>query len=127
MKLIQQLHENGCGPACLAMVAGLTYYDCTYILRPDDGEWKKVKGTKWHELLLALKHLNIKYRRKRGQKGLFDCKTAIVGVSWKKGTANWHFVVWHNNKIYDPEFKKPISKEKMLKNLPVIRSYVEIL
>lgn len=120
MKLIQQLDSWGCGAACLAMICSVTYEEADLILD------RKSNGTKWKELLKALKKLKFKFKKIRGYKGLEDCKTAILAVSWAKGTSNWHFVVLHDNMIYDPELEKPITIDEMLMGLPVIRSYVKI-
>lgn len=120
MKLVQQLDYWGCGPACLAMVCSITYEEADLILD------RKNNGTKWNELLKALKKLKFKFKKIKGYKGLDDCKTAILAVSWAKKTSTWHFVVLNDNLIYDPELEKAISIEEMLLSLPIIRSYVKL-
>jgi hypothetical protein len=68
MKLIRvkQEHKNGCAPACIATLTGLSYKEALRAIYP----WKKIKrwdyyGTRFSHILRALKKIGIKYKKRK--------------------------------------------------------------
>lgn len=120
MRTIRQEDENGCGVACVAMLAGVTYSEARTIVYPNG----RAKLTNTKILRAALLQLGRKplseTRISLRSKTLDDLdRDALIFVKMgKKGKGNGHWIVWDNaaRKERDPDDRKPY---KIMGYLPV--------
>lgn len=116
MKLVRQpKNSNLCGQACVATLAGISLRDSIDIFR--------TKGrTTTKKVRQALRQMGIG-SSPRLKRGFPKCPTAILKFVHPDGNAHW--VVWHQNKYYDPVagvFKKPpkyLSESRITSHLPI--------
>jgi hypothetical protein len=134
MKQVFQKHENGCGMACVAMVAGVSYDTaCNKLFRTKSG-----RGTysNTSQIKKALRRADLRTSRKCirfKNGGVWSSKAskispilgtdAIMICRSKKqlGTGSWHWVVWDHRakRLRDPQ-EHPLNR-KITSYLPVFR------
>jgi hypothetical protein len=101
MRRIRQRGEDGCGIACVAMVADITYA-CAKERMPG----QEVNGTSSSQLRAALKSCGFKTRRLKPIRGLdyksFKFNAVLQG--FLEGDHELHLVVWDSKRkrILDP-------------------------
>jgi hypothetical protein len=125
MKRISQLDEDGCGVACVAMIAGVSYHEARKRMFGD----QNVTVTRTRELREALRDFGIACTgklipstRRRHYKKLEQ--DAILKVkSLRSGKKDWHWMVWDNRRkrALDPEKEKDDRYVR-----PPVRSFLEI-
>ena len=105
----QELGSN-CGPACVAMLAGVSQQQAC---RAMFGEiLTRNAYSFWPDIRRALKHLGLRH----GKRAYFVSKwesvpgMAIVGCS-RRSNGDWHWVVCSpvESLIYDPERERPVA------------------
>lgn len=107
MRRIEQEHENGCGVACVAMLAGVTYRHACIRMFPD-GRGGRCSGDQIIRMTLK-KHYDIRLGKRRRLKDetFNDLQQdgLLEGVCHWRGSSRWgHWVVWDAKKkaILDP-------------------------
>ena len=94
MKRIAQIDQQGCGIACVAMIAGVSYQDARTILFPDDN----ISSVKHPQLRSALAHFGITLSagRRLGKLGFDDLtQDGIIWTYVTLKTELWkHWTVW---------------------------------
>jgi hypothetical protein len=99
MKLVRQPKgSKQCGQACVAMVAGVS-------LKQSIELFKHTSSTRTRDIIKALRCAGIRCTSSRLVPFRHDTLflTAIVKVQpLFNRKNNWHWVVWHNGKVYDP-------------------------
>jgi hypothetical protein len=92
---VKQDTKKGCGVACVAMVAGITFDDAAKVLG-------KRGCTKTHDLHIALGKLGFgipaRLRMLRG-----SIPDGILKVHRRQRSSGWHWIVKRGDKIYDPQ------------------------
>lgn len=110
MREIRQRNDNDCGVACVAMVAGVSYFEARQQMFPDGAPGLTEKA----DLIAALEVLGRKpTQRLQSFLGIhhsvinlpFD---AILKCNYRKASGEWHWVVWDAKyqKIRDPKRPK---------------------
>lgn len=96
MKTIKQKHPNGCGVACVAMLAGIDYDDAAAILYPT-GRSRKLRTAPLRAALKKLKRKPAPGKRKPFGSMLPEDLTsdALVFVMMEEeGEEHRHWIVW---------------------------------
>lgn len=122
----QENRSSGCGPACIAMVAGARLprstkaaYAKAVELIFRDGRTSKLR-TQWHHLRAALTELDISYadriHRHRSWEGIDTLSIVKCGKTGKDGE-NWHWVIYDGRTglIYDPLKEGPVLPTKRMR------------
>jgi hypothetical protein len=132
MRPRKQKHKTGCGIACLATVADVSYEHAlqTVFLRP---ERKRQHYVDWRGMRAGLSRLGISYgkltpaRKSAAQiaeTAKKERKYYIGGAAEKKNQKNWHYVIFTpRGKMYDPQFGKAIPPSEWCR----IRSVLEVV
>lgn len=103
MRRVRQLDDNGCGIACVAMIAGITYTEARKQMFGN----KPLTYTKSKELQKALRRHGIRIDGRLRPLGKRNYKTlarpAILKVRWTK-SGPFHWVVWdiRRRRVLDP-------------------------
>lgn len=112
MRRIAQMDPEGCGVACVAMLAKCSYKRARDILFP---EGQEVRATKHDQLRAALKELGVHLGPGRRLSQYSYCDLGVDGllrVRVKKGSREpwWHWMVWDakSSAILDP-YNGPLS------------------
>jgi len=121
MRRVFQDDENGCGVACVAMIAGITYDDARRII------FKHRRGTYTNttDLRRALKRLHVRIAGRMTPLGTLDYRRlreqAILKVNLYRG-GTWHWVVWDPRRkiILDPQRKH--AKRYRVHSMIVVQS-----
>lgn len=116
MRRVKQKDSNGCGLACIAMLANKTYKEVRKIAvtKVGLGDGGFYTGTK--ELRALSDHYGIVLGKRRRPFKSFAAlpETAILAINYKKAEDRWHWVVYRRSPkdefIYDP--KKTIKSNK---------------
>ena len=116
MRHVLQRELLGCGPACLAMVAEITYEQARDLLTNDRDRfkkknWNKHTGARPEEMINALQKLKIKSFVTKDFKYLLcgsKCNAVIVSFEWPTHPDQRHYVVWDpkQRKFLDPATPK---------------------
>ena len=116
MKLVRQPKESSlCGQACIATVCGVTLEEAIMLTR-------KRGGTRTLHLKRALHAMSIPHGNRR-VRGFPKEGSAILWFQHSDGDAHW--VVWHNNKYYDPaagvfrNVPKHLHEARVTSHLPI--------
>lgn len=130
----QENRSSGCGPACIAMVAGTRLprsqkraYEKAVSLIFSDGRTIRLQ-TKWHHLRAALNKLDIAHadriHRHRSWAGISTLSIVKCGQYGKDGE-NWHWVVYDGRTglLYDPLRDGPVVPKG---NMRIPRSHLPI-
>lgn len=119
MKKIYQKHETGCVPACIAMLANLSYDQTVKLIHPK--RKGKRKGTCIGKILKTLDKLQIPYRI-RPKKNFTQIKNPCILIAsldpLSKTTiytddlfpyveSGSHAILWTGKKIFDPYANRP--------------------
>lgn len=116
MRRVRQLHHNGCVPACIATLAGLTYGQACALFSKPYSAWKRW-GTSEARTLEALDRAGLRHRRRVT---LPDDNASILTVDERASCGRWeglHAVVWdpRRQRVLDPF----VGREGMRRHLPV--------
>lgn len=113
---VKQQHENGCVPACIAMLTGFSYEESLRIVYP----WKKTKkwdhyGVRYEHMLRALKNIGFKYKECDVFPFSKICSNAIIIVehsAYGPIGQRSHVVVWDyaQQRVLDPYVGKGLKK-----------------
>lgn len=122
IKLIRQKHRLGCGIACLAMIAGISYDESLALLHPnrEKGEVTSVYTDRLVDVIRDLGyHCSIYWGN--FPLDLFKSRT-IIGVTYPKTKSNHaesHVVIWDpiENRIYDPYRSRALPKKSYQKEI----------
>lgn len=107
IKRVQQKHKTGCGPACIAMVCGLTYNQAVKLTHPNrKPKTKLFTSTKRLCKVLEKKNINYKILLKRTNLSKIK-KTCILAVRHPNDDSSffpkgWHWIVLSKSRILDP-------------------------
>lgn len=124
IKLIRQKHRLGCGIACLAMIAGISYNESLALLHPNR-EKGEITSVDTDQLVSAIRDLGYHCSIYWGNfpLNLFSSRM-IIGVLHPKSRpkspyCESHVVVWDPkvNRIYDPYRSRALPKEKYQKEI----------
>lgn len=118
-KAVQQRHSTGCGPAVLATVLGISYFDAVKLVFPKKipltysikkGKLIKFYGSYIEQLKKVLDKQKVPCTFKTPRKWKDFNKDAIVQIQYITGTT--HFLLWSsvNKKFLDPLENFNISK-----------------
>lgn len=102
MKLVRQQHENGCVPACIAMIAGFSYSEVTKLFYSNHN-WNK-RGSSIPILFKTLSKLGF-IGKSVSVKNLHRLRTnAILIIKRIEYGSGCHAVVWDfkKQKVWDP-------------------------
>ncbi|HAV2807924.1 cysteine peptidase family C39 domain-containing protein [Acinetobacter baumannii] len=131
IKRIIQEDSTGCGIACVAMVAGLTYNEAKQIAL-DNQILKSKKNfyTRSNDVANFLNFLGIKSQNSRKVCHWESIKTlSIVAINYREATDNWHWVVYIPNEnkgfVLDPN-KKIKNEIRVDFSRMKLRSYIPI-
>lgn len=112
MNYIRQEHRTGCGIACVAMIADVSYLEVLEIAR-QKFRWLDTRRTFYtsskqlQELLCAFKIKAQKGRAIRKWSSLPEM--AIVGINHNKKSDTWHWVIFRRDAdvmyVHDPQSK----------------------
>lgn len=120
---VLQQDPSGCGVACLAMVANVSYLTArgvfeaigTHLRRPDNPY-----STNFKQLRQALSEMEIGHsmERWRGWEGF--CGVGILSINPKPGhdKGNWHWVVAEDHPVYGVVVHDPSPSHAILKLAP---------
>ena len=104
MRRVQQIHVGGCGIACVAMAARVSYKEALRYIRHD-----RNGCTKTIDVRAALRRLGIRTHSKRlrllGRRHYTELPfSAILKIPHAKGR-HWHWVIWDHRrrKLIDPD------------------------
>ncbi len=103
MKLVKQEDRHGCGVACFAMIAGVTYQQA---LGCFGGRSFARSGMGRRILEAVLVDQGFAIARVPGQHQLVS-RVNLVEIGRQHGR-NWHWVVVTNGRIYDPQLRAPL-------------------
>jgi hypothetical protein len=108
-KAVQQKHIDGCGPAALATVLGISYDAALKIVHPN----RKPRGpaNTWpYKLQIAMRRAKLRYMKRTLRKWSPPKHDAIVNIQWPSGLRHW--VVWSadQNKFLDPASERRHKK-----------------
>ncbi len=107
----QKNKSSGCGPTCVAMIAGTTY-DRALAVMFSDGRKTKLR-TRYPDLKLALAALNASADPRAVRCASFESadSLSIFACKWEDGTGNWHWVVYDpaSRRLYDPNRDGPMT------------------
>jgi hypothetical protein len=106
----QENRSSGCGPACVAMIAGTTYERALAVMFLDGRKTKP--RSRYADLKHALAALNASTDPRAVRCASFGSADAlsIFACKWEDGTGNWHWVVYDPTSrcLYDPNRDGPI-------------------
>lgn len=110
---VLQQHGDGCGVACLAMVAGISYDEALRIVFRRPAEAVSDRMIDDEKIIRALRRRGYKVRRMRGDFRKLR-RPVIVGILWEGQVPNnneGHFVVWCpvTRKFVDPAYPTPFN------------------
>jgi len=113
MKLVRQKHRTGCGLACVAMIAGISYKE-TFSFARHAFNWQKTESnfrTDSNDLRTLLSVLKIKTEKGRSVRKISSLSDkAIVAINYNEDRETWHWVVFLREKekeyFLDPRTKK---------------------
>ena len=129
IKFVHQDDPSGCGPACIAMIGGISYPDAVALIK------KRHRGeelyTHWRHLRGALTELEVPYGdsldRVRAQRWDAISTLSIVKCGRWGGEENyWHWVVYDGTSglLYDPLKDGPLKPDgrhrKPRMHLPIL-------
>lgn len=102
IRLRRQETEYGCGHACVAMVANISFSEAVALVG-------KKGATCTKDLIRALTFRNIVCgtKLKRLKKGEQPPSPSILKIVFEDASTG-HWVVFWNGKVYDPEDSKPV-------------------
>jgi ABC-type bacteriocin/lantibiotic exporter with double-glycine peptidase domain len=121
MKRVIQEHEVGCGVACLAMLAGITFQEAAVVMFPNG----RIRPARTSDIKRAAKTLGIDAgarRRSLGKRDYRDLREdALLSVKFRN-TRWWHWVVWdsRNKQLLDPR-DPPYERPPIISFLTVSR------
>ncbi len=105
MKLVKQLDPKGCGVACVAMVAGISYEEAKRVLFPNHQRHKRSFASDTPDLRRALRSLGFQVADRciRISKTSQLNQTALLKVN-RQPEGPFHWTVWdhQNQSILDP-------------------------
>ena len=124
MRLIWQQDPSGCGVACVAMVAGISYTQAKRVLFPDITGGQKNFALNAYQLRDGLRSLGFQVGNKfvRVPKDIRELKFAAVLKANDQENGLWHAVVWDPRRllILDPNTKnghrKPTDRRLRIKS-----------
>lgn len=108
-KAVQQKHIDGCGPAALATVLGISYDAALKIVHPNRKP-REPANTWPYKLQIAMRRARLHYTKRTLRKWSRLKYDAIVSIQWKSGMRHW--VVWSadQNKFLDPCSERTLKK-----------------
>ena len=110
MKAVQQKHIDGCGPAALATVLGISYDAALKIVHPNRKP-REPANTWPYKLQAAMRRAKLHYEKRILRKWSPPKCNAIVNIQWLSGERHW--VVWSAGQ---KTFLDPVS-ERVLQEL----------
>lgn len=124
LKMIKQLNRSsGCGPACVAMVSGVSYEEAVFAIF---GEHRtRSLWTDYCDLRRGLRKLNEPHARQRRFHRQWETISGISIVKCDlKRTNKWHWVVYDSRTglLFDPlkdHATTPRRKRRISSHLPV--------
>lgn len=109
-RLVQQKNRSsGCGPACVAMVARVSYDQATRAIFNDDRTTEL--GTEYRHLRDGLKALGLRTSfAVRATTFEQASEPSIFAVKWREQSRKWHWVLYdpRTRRIFDPNRPRPI-------------------
>lgn len=126
LRRIQQVHENGCVPACVAMLTGLSYIQSCRIVHPYRRNWDRYGSTP-ENVNASLKRAGFKIRQRNVKKIINfsqlkrNALVVLAHEAYGPPGHNLHAVVWdvQRQKILDPY---PSPQRHLKRHLP-LKSY----
>lgn len=105
MQHIQQKHQNGCGIACIAMVANISYRKSLKLTNPKRWFWQKVYAPNIEEIRDTLASLNIGVEQWQWETPVFSALSIPVILLIQYLDNRYHVVVWDpiTQSIFDPD------------------------
>ena len=112
MSPVTQKHDFGCGAACVAMLAGVSYDRVALRAAPHDFNEDGLQALELHSLL---RKFGIRSARRlsslagsRPHRALAG-QRAIIRVNNRQKAKAWHWVVWDGVQVVDPA-RKPYQR-----------------
>ena len=122
MKLVKQIDKTGCGIACVAMLAGITYSTVRRLMFPDPKTREFYTST--NDVRVALKQLGFDVANRlvpirRNQLPPIT-ENAIIKMNLKPNTGAWHWAVWdaERRRLLDPR-RPPYRRRRYVSHLIV--------
>lgn len=132
IKRVIQQDSTGCGIACIAMVAGISYSEAKRITLNNRILKKSVKNfyTTTKDLVNILNSIGIESSKGRKVRYWSSINTiSIVGINYLETTNTWHWVVFipneDNGYVLDPSKKVKTENRKDFSRMR-LRSYLPI-
>lgn len=115
IEYVAQRDDNGCGVACLAMIAGASYKE----VRADFEEWHIEQGLAQSQLLMWLNRKGFWYRQWWGNPpatvvAAQGRRNALALVHVSEGDHKAHWVVHYNGRYYDSARPEPLEQYAVL-------------
>jgi hypothetical protein len=125
MRQIKQQDDWGCGVACVAMLAGVSYRDAKVVVHGKRG----VVGTWTGDLIAALEHFDLNVGARLIPLRTRDYRQLRVNAVLKanvKKDGSWHWVVWDSDRraIRDPHdgpegWPSKVRRPRAISYLPI--------
>ena len=132
IKRVIQEDSTGCGIACIAMVAGISYAEAKQITLNNEILKKSVKNfyTTTKDLVNVLNSIGIESSKGRKVRYWSSINTiSIVGINFLETTDTWHWVLFIPNKdtgyVLDPSKRVKTEKRTDFSRMR-LRSYIPI-
>lgn len=132
IKRVIQVDSTGCGIACIAMVAGISYAEAKQITLNNEILKKSVKNfyTTTKDLVNVLNSIGIESSKGRKVRYWSSINTiSIVGINFLETTDTWHWVLFIPNEdtgyVLDPSKRVKTEKRTDFSRMR-LRSYIPI-
>lgn len=132
IKRVIQEDSTGCGIACIAMVAGISYAEAKQITLNNEILKKSVKNfyTTTKDLVNILNSIGIESSKGRKVRYWSSINTiSIVGINFLETTDTWHWVLFIPNEdtgyVLDPSKRVKTEKRTDFSRMR-LRSYIPI-
>ncbi|NWK59845.1 hypothetical protein HYI04_10685 [Acinetobacter sp. SwsAc2] len=132
IKRVIQEDSTGCGIACIAMVAGISYAEAKQITLNNEILKKSVKNfyTTTKDLVNVLNSIGIESSKGRKVRYWSSINTiSIVGINFLETTDTWHWVLFIPNEdtgyVLDPSKRVKTEKRTDFSRMR-LRSYIPI-
>lgn len=116
LKRVIQENENGCGIACVAMLADLRYWEARNKVFGSADKANHI--TKVHDIRKGLRKCGLILDRRRAarewKKETARVFKALLEIKPHKTSNYWHWVVWDGHRVLDPSpnsdrYKRPLQ------------------
>lgn len=129
LRLVRQEHENGCVPASIAILAGLSYSEGIKLFWSKKN-WNK-KGCSYRTLINGLKRSGLKFKERKVclLSKLRSNAILVIKHSHPAFAGAMHAVVWdfENQKIIDPYPRQDRSLKRKLLFKSYEKSLIEVI